>query len=98
MFKAATDGHLKVITSHRLDNGLVVFLTAEGAWSLEIAKARLLADSDDLKEASAYAKTQNDAQVVIDPYAIDVEATQTGPVPIRLREKIRAVTKCFLRG
>ena len=90
MFKAAKDGPLKVITSHRLDNGLVVFLTSDGDWSLDIAAARLLEDSAALEEASAYASAQHAARVVIDPYAIDVEATEAGPVPIRLRERIRA--------
>ena len=90
MFKEAKQGTPKVITSNRLDDGLVVFLTADGGWSLNIADARLLHDGPDLDQALAYGKAQHDAQVVIDPYAIDVRETDAGPVPTRLRERIRA--------
>ena len=90
MFKAAKDGSLKVITSHRLDDGLVVFLMPDGNWSREIAAARLLEDAANLEEATTYANAQHDARVVIEPYAIEVQVSETGPVPIRLRERIRA--------
>jgi Protein of unknown function (DUF2849) len=90
MFKAATAGPKKAVTANRLDNGLVVFLDAEGGWSVDIAEARLLEDGD-LEAALAYGKAQHDARVVIEPYAIDVEVADDGiPVPVRLREKIRA--------
>ena len=90
MFKAAKDGPQKAITANRLDNGLVVFLTPEGGWSLDIAEARILADADELDEALAYGRAQHDARVVIEPYAIDVTGGEAGPVPVRLRERIRA--------
>jgi hypothetical protein len=90
MFKAATTGPQKAITANRLDNGLVVFLDPEGGWTVDIAGARLIADTE-LEEAIAYGKAQHDARVVIEPYAIDVEVNDAGvPVPVRLRERIRA--------
>lgn len=89
MFKAAKSGPAKAVTANRLDNGLVVFLDQEGGWALDIAEARILEDAE-LDEALAYGKAQHDARVVIDPYAIDVDVTDGVPVPIRLRERIRA--------
>lgn len=90
MFKAATAGPQKAITANRLDNGLVVFLDPAGGWTVDIAKARLIADVE-LDEAVAYGKAQHDARVVIEPYAIDVDVNDAGvPVPVRLRERIRA--------
>jgi hypothetical protein len=90
MFKAARAGPAKVITANRLGDGLVVFLDEEGGWSREIAKARILEDGPDLDAALAYAQQQHDARVVVEPYAIDVEVKDGVPVPVRLRELIRA--------
>jgi hypothetical protein len=90
MFKAAKEGPAKVITGNRLGDGRVVFLDAEGGWSLDIAEARVLEDGADLDGAVAYAKAQHDERVVVEPYAIDVEVKGGVPVPVRLREKIRA--------
>ncbi|WP_421726419.1 DUF2849 domain-containing protein [Bauldia sp.] len=89
MFRAAQSGPAKAITANRLDNGLVVFLDSNGGWTLDIGEARVLGD-DELEEALAYGQAQHDARVVIEPYAIDVEVTDGVPMPIRLRERIRA--------
>jgi hypothetical protein len=91
MFRAAKAGPAKVITANRLDDGIVVFLDDAGGWPLEIAKARILEDGPDLDGALAYAKDQHDARVIVEPYPIDVEVKEGGlPVPVRLRELIRA--------
>ncbi len=90
MFKAAKEGPAKVITANRLGDGLVVFLDQEGGWTLDIAMARVVADGADLDEANAYAKAQDEARIILDAYPIDVEVTNGVPVPVRLRERIRA--------
>ena len=90
MFKAASAGPQKAITANRLGDGLVVFLDAAGGWSLAIADARLVSDGPDLDEANAYAKAQHDARIVVEPYPIDIEIVDGKPVPVRLRERIRA--------
>ena len=90
MFKEAKQGALKVVTSNRLGDGLVVFLSDDGGWSVDIADARLVRDGPELDEALAHGKAEHDARVVIDPYAIGVEVTDSGPIPTRLRERIRA--------
>ena len=90
MFKAAKEGPAKVITANDLRDGLVVFLTADGAWSREIAEARVVEDGPDLDSAAAYAKAQHDARIVVEPYPIDVTVTAGLPVPVRYRERVRA--------
>ena len=89
MFKAATSGPAKVVTANRLDSGLVVFLDPNGSWALDIAEARIL-DDEELDDALAYGKEQDDARIILDAYAIDVEVTDGLAVPVRLRERIRA--------
>jgi hypothetical protein len=90
MFKAAKAGPQKAITANRLSDGLVVFLDDSGGWSLSIAEARLVSDGADLDAANGYAKSQHDARIVVEPYPIDVEIVDGRPVPVRLRERIRA--------
>jgi hypothetical protein len=50
----------------------------------------VLEDGSDLDQATAFAKAQHDARIVVEPYAIDVTVIGGVPVPVRLREKIRA--------
>ena len=90
MFKAAKAGPAKVITANRLGDGIVVFLDDAGGWPQEIAKASVLEDGPDFDSALAYAKAQHDARIIVEPYAIDVEVKDGVPVPVRLRELIRA--------
>jgi hypothetical protein len=90
MFRAAKEGPAKVITANDLRNGLVVFLDGEGGWTVEIAEARVLEDGPDLDDAVARANAQADARVVVEPYPVDVVVTDGIPVPVRLRERIRA--------
>jgi hypothetical protein len=90
MFKAAKEGPAKVITANDLRDGLVVFLDADGGWTHDIATARVIEDGPDLDSANAYAKAQHDARIVVEPYPIDVQVTDGMPIPVRLREKIRA--------
>ena len=90
MFKAAKEGPAKAITANDLGDGLVVFLDANGGWTHLIAEARVVEDGPDLDGALVYAKAQHDARVIVEPYPIDVTVTDGLPVPVRLREKIRA--------
>ena len=90
VFKAAKEGPAKVITANDLADGLVVFLDADGGWTHDISVARVLQDGPDLDTATAYAKAQHDARIIVEPYPIDVAVTDGIPVPVRLREKIRA--------
>lgn len=78
-----------IITANALGDGLVVFLTAAGGWTNSLAEARVIGP-EALPEALAYAKAQHDARIVVEPYEIEVTLEDGLPVPVRLRERIRA--------
>jgi hypothetical protein len=90
MFKAAKAGPQKAITANRLDDGRVVFLDDVGGWAPTLVEARLLSDGPELDEASAYARAQHEARIVVEPYPIDIVMVDGLPVPARIRERIRA--------
>ncbi len=90
MFKAAKEGPAKIITANDLRSGVVVFLDGDGGWTVDVAAARVLEDGADLDGAVAHARAQADAQVVLEAYPVDVVVTDGVPIPVRLRERIRA--------
>jgi len=98
MFKEAKAGPRKAITANRLTDGLVVFLADGGDWSLSIDDAQLFADGPELEEGLAYGKAQHAARVVLDPYAIDMDAIDGRTLPARLRERIRALGPTIAYG
>jgi hypothetical protein len=63
-----------------------VFRTAEGRWSLALADADVTADGLSLAAAEADAARQ----IIVEPYAIDVDVKGPVPRPVKLREAIRA--------
>ena len=79
----------KLITANHLGDGLVVFLTADDGWSYKLADARVIPDAE-LEAALALAKSQHEAGIVVDPYEIEATVVEGIPVPVRLRERIRA--------
>ena len=90
MFRAAKEGPAKVITANDLRQGLVVFLDNDGGWTVDITQARVVEEGPDLDGAVAHARAETEAQIVLEAYPIDVVVTDGVPVPVRLREKIRA--------
>jgi hypothetical protein len=81
---------LNIITGNSLGEGLVVFQTPGGGWSLDIGHAEVLETPEALATATSRANADATANRVVEPYAIEV--TRNGPrlVPVRLREQIRA--------
>lgn len=90
MFKEAKAGPQKAITANRLSDGLVVFLSPSREWSLAVDDAELFADGPDLDAALDYGKAQQEARIIVDAYAIDMEIVDGKQLPARLRERIRA--------
>jgi len=89
MLRAASST-LQAITANRLDDGLVVFQTATGGWSLEVHAAEVLDGAEAVDAALARAAQAEKDRIVVGAYAIDVAETGRGPEPTRLRERIRA--------
>lgn len=78
---------LKTITASRVRDGAVVWRTAGGGWSPDVSDAAVLEQTADALEA---AKADLASRLVSDVYEIDIEEGPAGPVPVRLRERIRA--------
>lgn len=75
------------VTANRLTDGLVVFRTAEGAWSTAYADAALYDDS-----AAEVAAASSEATVVVGVYAVEVEQAEDGTwQPLTTRERIRVL-------
>ena len=80
----------QVISANRLADGLVVYLTGDGRWSEQIDDA-LVFDGETASDAAlATAAGSVERQIVVDPYAIDIDETAGGRRPTRFREFIRA--------
>ncbi len=77
-----------VVTANRLCDGRVVFLGA-GGWSEDICDATLATDEQEKRALEALARQSVVTCEVVDPYAVAVVCDESGPVPVRLREKLR---------
>lgn len=90
--KRAAKGHaLQVATANALTSGSVVFRTGDGDWSLDIADA-VVAESVEAGEALlAGAARDVAADLIVEPYLVDVERTIEALRPLLLRERIRAM-------
>lgn len=90
MYKAAKGTAQKAIIANRLDNGRTVFLDEAGGWTYDLAEAHFVVPGPELDAANARADAELKAQVIVDPYPIDIVEVDGRPVPARVRERIRA--------
>ena len=79
-----------VITANRLTDGVVVFQTADAAWSEDFNRAAVMGDAQSTADALARAKHDEAANLVVDAYAVPVEERNGHVAPKALREAIRA--------
>jgi hypothetical protein len=79
-----------VITANRLTDGVVVFQTADGAWSEDFNHAAVQANPHATAGALARAQGDEAANLVVDAYAVPVEERNGHFAPKALREAIRA--------
>ena len=80
-----------VFTANRLRDGRVIWLRATGPspdWSADIAEA-LVMPGTDIAAAEAAAAAGEAAQFLVGAYAVAVKVTDSGPMPLRERERIR---------
>ncbi len=80
----------QVITANRLKDGTVVFLGPDVGWVEQIAEARVFDAADSIAPALAATKKDEQDNLVIDVYAIDVDSKNGILRPTKLREAIRA--------
>jgi Protein of unknown function (DUF2849) len=81
---------LKIISANRLEDGIVVYLVAEGAWTPDINHAQRFASDAALETGLRLAKADEKRNLVVDPFAVDVEAETQGLEALTLRNAIRA--------
>ena len=79
-----------MIIANRLNDGLVVFLTADGGWSVDIANGVVITGSAEEERLLAAAKADEAGCKVVDPNLIDVTVEGGSPRPVAIRESIRA--------
>ena len=77
-----------VVTANRLGDGAVIYRTAEGEWTSEIAAAAVATTADHARTLLAAAAA--DYVRAVDPYVAPVEfAADRRVLPGNLRERIR---------
>lgn len=81
---------LKAITANRLRDGAVVWLGPQNEWVERIEAAVAY---DDAGAAPALAAAQEDEarNIVVAIYTLEVEVADGAPVPLRTKERIRAL-------
>jgi len=88
---------LNVITANRLDDGIVVYLAAEGKWTEQIANARVADGEEETKALEAEADKAVRERRVVAAYAMPVALKGDGAIdPLSVRERIRAAHRTTL--
>ena len=86
-----------VVTANRLTDGVVVYLSADGVWTEEIANARVADDEAETKALEAIAENAVRERIVVGPYPMPVALKDDGAIdPISVRERIRAAHRTTL--
>lgn len=80
----------EMIAASRLSDGLVVFLDADGAWTEDFHRGAVLTDAAAKQQAVARAEAAAAANLVVEPYPIELELRAGHLAPKALRERIRA--------
>ena len=81
---------MRMIIANRLIDGLVVFYTPEGGWSLDIKDGQIITDEAEETRFFDLAKADEARCVVVDPNLIEVSVAGGSPRPVAIREAIRA--------
>jgi hypothetical protein len=83
----------KIVIANNLADGSVVFLQADGQWSGDIGAGAIANSAVEADSLLEQANTAALANIVVDPYLIEVEVdanSSTKPRPSDYREYIRA--------
>ena len=80
-----------VVTANRLDDGEVVYLTADRTWSVSLADSDVLARKEDALELVSWSEEPEQMKHLVGPYEMEVDVGPNGEViPLGQREIIRA--------
>jgi Protein of unknown function (DUF2849) len=81
---------MRMIIANRLNDGLVVFYTAEAGWSVDIAAGVVIDEPAEETRLLAEAQADEVRCKVVEPSLIDVTVDHGAPRPVAIREAIRA--------
>ncbi len=81
---------MKILTANRLTDGEVVWLAADHSWAESIEAAEIARDKETEEKLSRAGEAAFLKNEVVDVNLIDIELADGAPVPVRLRERIRA--------
>jgi Protein of unknown function (DUF2849) len=79
-----------VITANRLRSGDVVYLARNGAWVRTLDDAVVIDSADVLSTCTSHATAAVARNEVVSVYEMDVRLVDGKPVPVSVRENIRA--------
>ncbi len=80
----------QILTANLLNEGMVVFLGKGGAWASSLESAQLAHSDDDVAQLEAQGGRAAQANLIVDPYLIEVEETGSMLSPVQFRERMRA--------
>lgn len=80
----------QAVTANLLGDGRVAFLTWEGDWSDRVVDCHVASSDEESAWLLDIAQQAVAAQIVVDPYLIDIDDTSGSAWPVRRREQIRA--------
>jgi hypothetical protein len=78
------------VTANRLGDGLVVWLTANHEWVEDFRDAEIFAGPA-IDVGVAEGVEAEKRLLVVAAYAVDVDMTKDGPVPVKTRERVRVL-------
>jgi hypothetical protein len=80
----------QILTANLLSEGMVVFLSEGGAWASSLESAQLAHTDDDVAQLEAQGGQAAQANLIVDPYLVEVEETGSALSPVEFRERMRA--------
>ena len=80
---------VQAVTANRLIDGVVVYLTAKGAWSEKLADAAIAEGKEAAEALLAKANPALEQQELVEPYLFEIAEEDGTLVPASVRERIR---------
>jgi hypothetical protein len=81
----------RALTANDLIEGDVIYLDRKGTWTRALAEAALAEDDASAAQLEAAGAAAVDAQLIVEPYLIDIHLKGGAVVPVRYREQLRAL-------
>ncbi|MBN9509258.1 MAG: DUF2849 domain-containing protein [Alphaproteobacteria bacterium] len=86
--KAKGSAQPLVVSANRLRDGRVVWLAADGGW-VEHLHGAVVYLGEEVDAGLAAGEADEQRQLVVGAYAVEVVETPGGMVPLRMRERVR---------